>query len=468
VKKLSLVCLVALALCMCCAHSRVQREPRDRNVVPQRFTAARMVLPNGITVVAVENHKLPIFQAVLTVNVGALYDPEGKAGVANLTASLLDKGAAERTATQIADELDYTGGDLDVRCGRVTTQISVHVLTEHTPVAMGLVRDMLTAPRFPEEEVSRNKTRILSEIIRAKEEPFSVVSYAFQELVYEGSPLVRPVLGYEKTLEAVNREDVALFHRDYYLPNNSVLVMVADYTTEEMIHIAGEYLGSWERRDLQALPVPSPELVGRTRVRLVDMDINQSYIAFGNLGLRRSNPDYNAVRIMNYILGGGGFVSRITKSIRARQGLAYSAYSYFVPGPQYRGYFRAGLQTKIESTSQALNSLLEEIRRMRDEPVTPQELEDAKSFYQGSIPRQQESYGQIARLYGDREIYGLEDEYWIRDLEEIQSLGVEDIRRVAGEYLTPENYVVTIVTKVDSLKLDLEDVTEEMIERTVP
>jgi zinc protease len=171
---------------------------------------------------------------------------------------------------------------------------------------------------------------------------------------------------------------------------------------------------------------------------------------------------------MNYILGGGGFVSRITKSIRARQGLAYSAYSYFVPGPQYRGYFRAGLQTKIESTSQALNLLLEEIRRIRGEPVTRQELEDAKSFYQGSIPRQQESYGQIADLYMDREIYGLENEYWIKDLEEIRSLTLEDIQRVAGEYLTPENYVVVIVTKVDSLRLEVEGITDDMVEKTVP
>jgi zinc protease len=161
-------------------------------------------------------------------------------------------------------------------------------------------------------------------------------------------------------------------------------------------------------------------------------------------------------------------VSRITKSIRGRQGLAYSAYSYFVPGPQYPGYFRAGLQTKIESTSQALNSLLEEIRRIRSEPVTQKELEDAQSFYEGSLPRRQESYRQIAELFADQEIYDLGDNYWVKDLEDIRSLTVDDIQRVAGEYLTPEHYVIAIATKADSLTLNVRGVTEDAIERVAP
>jgi len=468
VKRLCLIGILAIALCLACANRGVERRQVIHDVAPQEFTESRTVLPNGLTVIAVERHKLPIFRATLVVRVGAAHDPDEKAGLANVTASLLDKGSAQRTAVQIADEIDHTGGDLDASCGRVTTQVSARVLTEHTQAAMSLLRDMILNPGFLEAELAREKASVVSKIIRGKEEPFRVVSDAFQELVYEGSPLVRPVVGYESSVSAIEREDVVAFHRDHYLPNNAVFVVVADYTAQEILEIAREYLGSWERRDFESPPVPAPQSVSRTKVRLVDMDINQSYIAFGNLGLKRSDPDYNAVRVMNYILGGGGFVSRITRSIRAKQGLAYSAYSYFVPGTEYRGYFRAGLETKIESTSQALNSLLDEIRRIRGEPVTHKELEDAKSFYQGSLPRQQESYGQIAELFVDQEVYGLEDEYWIKDLEQIKSLTVEDIQRVAGEYLTPDRYVVAIATKVDSLRLDVEGVTEGLIERRVP
>ncbi|MFQ5906219.1 MAG: M16 family metallopeptidase [bacterium] len=304
--------------------------------------------------------------------------------------------------------------------------------------------------------------------MRRKEEPFQVVSDAYRDMVYAGSPLHKPVAGFVSTVSDIRRDDIAQFHKTYFLPNNSVVVIVADLSVEKIIDLVSLYFGSWERGDLEVPMIPVPEPTKGKSVRLVDMDINQSYIAFGHLGLKRKDPDYNAVRVMNYILGGGGFVSRIAKSIRIRQGLAYSAYSYFVPGPAYEGYFRAGLQTKTGSTSQALNSLLEEIERIRDEPVAEQELEDAKSFYEGSLPRKQETYVQVAGLFVDREIFGLKDNFWVEDLKEIRSLTREDIQRVARKYLDPDNFIVAIATKVDSLTLGIEGITKNMIEVSEP
>lgn len=467
-RKLVFLVISVFFLCLSCSPRTVRLEPQTESTESEALSSKRVVLPNGLVVVAVERHKLPIFQANLVIRAGAAHEGDDKAGLANLTANLLNKGAGERTTAEIADEIDYTGGNLDASCGRVTTNISIHVLTDHVPLTMEILKDMVISPNFPDSELMKEKTRALSDIMRGKEDPFQVVSDAFQDLVYAGSTLRRPIEGYEKTVPEIERDDILGFHRDHYVPNNSVFVIVADYTIEEMLEIAKRYLGGWERREIDLPLIPSPEPVSQKRVRLVDMDINQSYVAFGHLGLKRSDPNYNAIRVMNYILGGGGFVSRIMKSIRARQGLAYSAYSYFVPGPQYRGYFRAGLQTKTGSTSQALRSLLDEIRRIRSELVDTQELEDAKSFYHGSLPRRQESYRQIAGLFIDKEIYGLEDEYWRKDLEEISSLSREDIQRVAVEYLKPENYVIAIATKVDSLKLEIGGIEEEMIERTVP
>lgn len=467
-KRPFLILALALVACVFCVQSATSREASSPSKQTHTFTTERTVLPNGLTVIAVENRKLPILQASLVVRVGAALDPSGKAGLANLTASLLDKGAGRRSATDIADEIDYTGGRLGASCGRITTRVTARVLTDHAATAFGLLRDMVTTPRFMEAEIVREKTRVLSDILRAREDPSQAVSVAFQDLVYEGTALRRPVHGYEKTLSAIERDDILSLYRDYYVPENSFLVIVADYSVDQMIDLAREYFGQWEREATQPPVIPSPRRAAGKKVRLVNMDINQSYIAFGHLGVKRSDPEYNAVRVMNYILGGGGFVSRITKSIRGRQGLAYSAYSYFVPGPQYPGFFRAGLQTKIESTSQALNSLLQEIGRIRSEPVTERELADAKSFYQGSLPRRQESYSQIAELFADQEVYGLVDDYWVKDLEEIRSLTVEDIQRVAGEYLSSEDYVIAIATKVDSLTLNVKGITEDVIERVVP
>jgi zinc protease len=467
-KRLLLASLLLLPLLSCSTHRSPATNLGTGGGTGPGLVTSRAILENGLVVVAVERRKLPIFHADLIVMAGSAYEAEEKAGTANLTANLLSKGTTGRTATEIAEEIDYTGGSIDVSCGRVTTVGSAQVLSEHAPLAMDLLKDMFVHPGFADEELARQKARIVSEITRGKEEPFQVVSDAFQEMVYSGSSLERPVAGYENTLRGIERKDVVGFHEKYYLPNNSVLVVVTDRSASDIIEMSKQYFGSWERRELEAPPVTAPESAAGKSVRLIDMDVNQSYIALGNLGLKRSDADYNAVVVMNYILGGGGFVSRIMKSIRARQGLAYSAYSYFVPGPYYRGYFRAGLQTKLGSTSQAVNSLLAEIRRIREELVTEEELEDAKSYFEGSLPRRQETYGQIADLFVDKEIYGLTEDYWVKDLEEIRSLSREDIRRVAEKYLDPENYVLAIATNVDSLTLEVEGITQDMIEISVP
>jgi len=467
-KRYCVATLAVAILVSSCAHRGPSVELSESDLRTEALVAERTVLANGLAVVAVERHKLPVFQAVLVAKTGSAYDPEGKAGLANLTADLLDKGAGDRTAAEIADEIDFTGGSLESSCGCTTTRVSVHVLLEHAGLAMGLLSDMVILPRFEDSEVERGRGKILSDILRRKEEPSQVVSDAYRDMVYPGSPLHNPIEGFASTVSNIGRDDIVEFHKTHFLPNNSVLVIVADLTAEKIIDLVEGYFGSWQKAELEVPLVPAPEPIEGKSVRLIDMDINQSYIAFGHLSLKRRDPDYNAFRVMNYILGGGGFVSRIAKSIRIRQGLAYSAYSYFVPGPAYRGYFRAGLQTKIGSTSQALNSLLEEIKRIRNEPVAEQELEDAKSFYEGSLPRRQETYRQVAGLFADREIYGLEGDYWVEDLKEIRSLTREDIQRVVGKYLDPDNFIIAIATKVDSLALDVEGITDDMIKVTSP
>jgi len=468
VKRLWVVSFAFVFLTCFCAQRVHGSELSRRGIKRQTFASKKTVLANGLTVIAVERHKVPVFQAELVVKAGARHDPEGKEGLANLTASLLDKGTKNRTASQIADEIDFTGGDLDISCGYITVPLSVHVLVEHANLAMELLSEMAMLPAFKEDEVERERTRILSGIMRRKENPHVVVSDAFRDMVYQGSPLEGAVVGDAKGVSGIKRNEVVEYHKAHFLPGNSVLVMVADLAAEDMIRLAEEYLGSWQMRSVGVAEMSPLQPTEGKSVRLVDMDVNQSYIAFGHLGLKRKDPDYNAVRVMNYILGGGGFVSRILKSIRVRQGLAYSAYSYFAPGPAYSGYFRAGLQTKIGSTSQALNSLLEEINRIRNEQVTDRELEDAKSFFEGSLPRRQETYGQIANLFVDQEINGLKSDYWVEDLKEIKSLTKEDIQRVARKHLDPDNFIIAVATNVDSLTLEVEGITKDMIKVTNP
>ena len=186
---------------------------------------------------------------------------------------------------------------------------------------------------------------------------------------------------------------------------------------------------------------------------MVDMDVNQSYVQFGHLSVRRADPEFAAMRAMNYILGGGGFVSRLTRSIREEQGMAYSVHSDFVGGSQFPGFFSAGLQTKIDTTSQAIKSLFAVIDRMKQTPVSADELTDMKLYYEGSLPRRAESYGQVAGLLVDREFFGLPDGYWESDIRHIQQLTPQEIQRLAQRYLDTDNFVLALISKRQQLDL---------------
>ena len=467
-KRWWILLLAALLLSSSCAHRVPQAQFPGVGVGTQLYASKKAVLPNGLTVIAVEKHKLPVFYAQLVVKTGAAYDPEDEFGLANLVASLLDKGAGARNASDIADEVDFTGGDLEISCGYRTTRVSAHVLVDHSRLGMALLSDIVIRPNFVSNELERERNKILSQIMRTREEPFGVVNDAFRDMVYQDSPHHRPVIGDAKSLAGIKRGDLVEFHRAYFLPNNSLLIIVADLSEEEMVELTQDYFGAWQKASLKLPDVPDPTPVEGKAVRLVDMDISQSYVAFGHLGPMRRHPDYNAVWVMNYILGGGGFVSRITKSIRMKQGLAYSAYSYYPGGTHTKGYFKAGLQTKLGSTSQALNLLLEEINRIRNEQVTDQELEDAKSFRAGSLPLMWETYAQVADLFFEREICGLKENFWLTDREETKLLTKEDIQRVARKYLDPDNFIIAIATKVDSLALEVKGITKDMIKVTNP
>jgi zinc protease len=181
------------------------------------------------------------------------------------------------------------------------------------------------------------------------------------------------------------------------------------------------------------------------------MEVNQSYVQYGYLSVRRADPEFAAIRAMNYILGGGGFVSRLTRSIREEQGLAYAVSSDFIGGSQFPGFFAASLQTKIDTTSQAIKSLFAVIDRMKQAPVSADDLTDMKRFYEGSLPRRAESYGQVAGLLIDREFFGLPDGYWESDIRHIQQLTPQEIQRLAQRYLDTDNYVLALVSKRQQL-----------------
>jgi zinc protease len=426
-----------------------------------------VTLPNGLTVVVSPKDKLPIAYVSIRFKVGSAYDPQDKAGLADMTARLLDRGTTKRTATAIAEELDFLGARLDASAGGTGSTVSLSLLGKDIERGLDLLADILQDSRFEQAELERERTQMQSQIQQRQVNPRQVVSEVFREVLYGEHPLHRPIAGYASTVSQLTRDDVLAFYRRFCVPNNAILVMVGDFSEAHMVELIERALGGWQAAPLDQITLPQPSPTTGKQVRMVDMDVNQSYVEFGHLSVRRADPEFASLRAMNYILGGGGFVSRLMRSIREEQGLAYSVHSDFVGGSQFPGFFYTGLQTKIDTTSQALNTLLTVIERMKEAPVSADELTDMKLYYEGSLPRRAESYGQVAGLLIDREFFGLPDGYWESEIQQIQQLSAEDIQRLAQRYLHTDNFVLALVSKRDQLDLAVPSIPTEAI-RAVP
>jgi zinc protease len=420
-----------------------------------------------LTVVVSAKDKLPIAYISVRFKVGSAYDPEEKAGLADMTARMLNKGTTTRTATAIAEELDFLGARLDASAGGTGSTVSLSLLAKDVERGLDLFADILQDSRFETAELERERAQMLSQIQQRRTNPRQVVSEVFREELYAEHPLHRPVSGYGPTVSRITRDDVLAFYQRFYVPNNAIVVMVGDFSESQMLELIQRALGGWHARPLDHIDLPQPSPTKGQQVRIVDMDVNQSYVQFGQLSVRRADPEFAALRAMNYILGGGGFVSRLTRSIREEQGLAYSVHSDFVGGSQFPGFFSAGLQTKIDTTSQAIKSLFAVIDQMKQAPVRADELTDMKLYYEGSLPRRAETYGQVAGLLIDREFFGLPDGYWESEIRQIQQLNPQDIQRLAQRYLDTDNFVLALVSKREQLELAVTFIPTEAI-RYVP
>jgi zinc protease len=423
--------------------------------VTLRIPSKTVTLPNGLTVVVSNKHKLPMVSISVRLKVGSAYDPEDKAGLATLTARLLGKGTIRRTATVIADELDFLGAHLEASAGGTGSTVSLSLLAKDVERGLDLLADLLPHSRFDTVELAREQAQMLAEIHQQGVEPGLVVAKIFRETLYAGHPLHRPISGYAHTVSQITREDVIAFHQRFYVPNNAIVVVVGALSEERLLEVTERYLGAWPARPLEPIALPQPTPTTGKQVRIGDMEVNQSFVQWGHLSVRRADPEFASIQAMNYLLGGGEFMSRLTRSIREQQGLAYDVASQFVGGSLFPGFFSAELQTSIATTAQALKSLMAVIQSMQKIPVTSEELSDMKRFYEGSLPARAETYEQVAELLIDREFYGLPDGYWEAEIRRIQQLTDQDMLRLAQRYLDTDNFVLALVS--ERAQLDLAD-----------
>ena len=433
--------LFLLALCL----PSTQGQAAD--IVP-----TRSVTPNGMTVLFLEQHFLPTVEIHALVKVGSAQDPPDKAGLANLTASLLDEGTQTRTSRQIAEQIDFVGGSLEAHAAEDFTTVSARVLKKDADLGFTLLADVLQHPAFHKQEFERVRTQILGEILSDDDDPGNVAMKAFHQLIFHGHPYSWPAHGVEDTLNKITVADVQQFHAREYLPNQTILVIVGDLTQEQAVTLVQTHFGSWKKGTPSPYQLKKPTPIDRKMVQLIEKDLTQSTIVLGHTGISRTNPDYYAVTVMNYILGAGGFSSRLMDSIRDKQGLAYGIMSQF-DSRLLPGAFFISLQTRTEVTNQAISGVLTEIKGIRDAPVTDQELNEAKSFIVGSFPLRVDSSAKLANVLAQVEFYNLGLDYFTNYPKAIEKVTKEEVLRVAKQYLDPQHYALVVVGSIAKAKV---------------
>ncbi|MEP6959360.1 MAG: pitrilysin family protein [Nitrospirota bacterium] len=420
--------------------------------VAAEIAPTKIVTSNGMTVLVLEQHFLPIVEIHSLTKAGSAQDPPDKAGLANLVASLLDEGTTTRTSKQLAEQIDFVGGTLEAKASEDFTTASARVLKKDIDLGFTLLADMLQHPAFHKQEFERIRTQILGEMASDNDDPGHIAMKAFNQLVFHGHPYRWPVNGTEETLNKITLADVQAFYAREYSPSQVILTIVGDVTIEQATALVQTHFGAWKRGTATARNTKKPSPIERRTVQLIEKDLSQSTIVLGHGGIARAHPDFYAVTVMNYILGAGGFSSRLMDSIRDKQGLAYGIMSHF-DGRLMPGSFWVNLQTKTETTNQAINGVLSEIKSIRDFPVSDQELAEAKSFLIGSFPLRFDNTAKLAQVLAQVEFYGLGFEYFSQYPKWIDRVTKEDVQRVAKQYLDPQRYALVVVGNLAKAKV---------------
>jgi zinc protease len=400
-------------------------------------TVERVVSPGGIEAWLVRDHSNPILALEATFRGGASLDPEGKSGVATMTAALLDEGAGpyESQAFQRMLEDRVIGLSFDV--GRDGFRGHLKTLTEHRATAFDLLRLSLTQPRFDPPAVERIRGQIVAGLMRESESPEVAASKAWFAAVFKGHPYARSPrgdLGSVKTLRVADLRDVV---RRQLTRDRLVVGVVGDIDPPELARLLDATFGGLPAAPASAsavVPEIQPGAAGQ--VQWIERDISQTVATFGTAGIKRGDPDWYAATVMNHILGGGGFSSRLTEEVREKRGLAYSVWTALAP-LDHAGLILGGVATETSRFDESVRLIREQFARLRDQGPDEAELADAKTYLNGSFPLQLDSTGAIAQILVQLQIDHLGPDFLDRRAALISAVTPEDIRRVSARLLDP-------------------------------
>jgi len=415
-------------------------EPTFKPPKPKRFK-----LKNGLEVMLVEFHDLPLVDFNLMIKTGGAANPPDRAGLADLTAHILDEGTKTRSALAIADQVAALGATLSTGSTWDSSNVSLSTLTKNLDPAIALFADVVINPSFEPKEFERVRDNLLTAITRRKDSPPTVANLAFTRLLYgQKHPYGWPMAGVEASIKKLTPADLRGFYDKYYHPNNAALLVAGDTTEKELRGKLDAAFAKWRARSAAAPKLPAPDgAVTATRVFLVDKaDAPQSSIRVGLIGIERKSPDYFPVTVMNLILGGGFY--RLDLNLREGKGWTYGARST-VDSRRAPGPWSAGGEFVALHTADSVKEILKEMASMRDADVTDVELARAKDQIIKSFPARFATRANVAAQLAELAVFGLPDSYITDYTKKIAAVTKDDVRRVARKYLDPNHLTIVVV-----------------------
>ncbi|SRR6266498_97085 len=422
------------------------KAPVNKEILKVKLPKAReTTLPNGLRLLVLESHKVPTVTMQMVVLSGGLADKPDYHGLASFTASLLREGTAKRSSKDIAEQIDALGAILVSSSGlsSLTSMVTAAGLAENLDQTLDIFADVIRNPVFPPAEVQKFKARTLAQLQFQRSNPLFLAQERISRAIYGDHPaaLVAPP---PDSLNKLVSADLADFHSRYYRPNNAILTIVGDVTLRDVLPKVQKAFGDWEKAIVPSIEVPQAPTPASSRIVLIDRPGSvQTVLQLGNLGITRTDADYYAVVLADRILGGGP-AARLFLNLREDKGYTYGAYSSFAAS-KYRGTWISNAEVRTDVTEGAMREFMYELRRLRNEKVTTDELDNAKHAIVGSFALSLEQPQILLQNIITQKLYDLPGDYWDMYPQKVAAVTLEDVQRVAQKYLDLDHLQIVAV-----------------------
>jgi predicted Zn-dependent peptidase len=424
------------------------------HALPSEFTLPphrRIELENGMTLLLMEQHEVPLVSFSVIIRSGAVADPVGKEGTASVTAELLRKGTKTRTAEQLSGELDFIGGQLETNAGPDYSSIAAEFVKKDLAKGLDLLVDVILNPTFPQDEVTKILKQRVDGIKAAKDRAEGVIGQYFNRYLYGKHPYGRPPTGDETSLTTIERNDVLEFYGKSYVPSGIILAAAGDFNTAEMETLLTGKFSSLPSRPAAAVRVPDPTPTQGKRLLLVDKpDATQTFFRIGNVGVARSNPDRVWVNVVNTVFG-GRFTSWLSTELRIKSGLTYGASSRFDERVK-PGSFSISSFTPNATTVQTLDLTLATLQRLHEVGIREEELQSAKTYIKGQFPPQIETTDRLAATIAELELFGLDEREVNTFCSKVDAMTLADAKRIVREYFPLKNLAFVLIGKTNEIE----------------